>query len=129
MLPILFASVSYDTFLTSMEVERLLEVEAGSYEGDTWALLRDGDGQYGFLTFGWGSCPGCDAAEACSTIEEAAALRDELWNSIHWEPNAKAMHLWLQLRDWGTQYGWYVSEFNTFLAKALELTQTAAVGQ
>lgn len=93
----------YDELIASMEVESLVEVSDDDYQGDTRLLLRDGS-RYGLLTFGWGSCSGCDALQDCRTIGEATQLRDELWSQVHWEPDAASMAAYFKAKDWAATY-------------------------
>lgn len=53
------------------------------YQGDTFAVIRDGS-RYGFLKFGWGSCSGCDALQACHGMDDIATLARELYDGIVW---------------------------------------------
>ena len=97
--------ISYDALLGSMDVTILIETHTqSSCEGDSWYLLQNSAGDCGFLVFGWGSCPGCDAAEAVENAEEATQLRDTLWRSIRWHATGAEMHAWLASFDWGSQY-------------------------
>lgn len=99
--------VDYEALVASFDVEVLLERSDDGYQGDTFAVLRDGDGRYGYFAYGWGSCSGCDAAQACRTVGDAIDLRDTLWSGIHWEDSARALLTWFVQRDWGLQWeGW-----------------------
>ena len=40
---------------------------------------------YGFLTFGWGSCSGCDALLACGSFDRVMSLLHTLKESIIWK--------------------------------------------
>ncbi len=114
-----FGGVEYDTLINSMEVEILVQAHDDNYQGDSWYLLSGPQG-IGFLTFGWGSCSGCDAAEAVHNVEEATELRDELWASITWHPTLAAMRAWLVERDWSAQFYWRNDTFfGKFLPDAL----------
>lgn len=95
---------SYDKLIESFEVENLLQVDDDSYQGDTRNLFRDGS-RYGLLTFGWGSCPGCDALSDCDTDDEVRELRDELWSQIHWEDSAADTATYIATKDWTLDYG------------------------
>lgn len=103
-----YNTVTYDTLIDSMEIERLVEVSDDDYQGSTRVLVRDGD-RFGMLEFGWGSCSGCDALQAVTYKDGVHPghyeLRDELWQGIHWEPNADAMLTYLRGRDWDLQWG------------------------
>lgn len=63
--------------------EIIVETEWGSYQGDSIYLIR-ADDKYGVLTFGWGSCSGCDALEACDSQSDVDSLRDDLERGIRW---------------------------------------------
>lgn len=106
---------SYGQLLESFEVEVLHRVDDDDYQGDTRVLLRDGD-RYGILTFGWGSCSGCDALEACRDYEEVTELRDGLWNRVHWEPSREAMLEYVNDKDWPLEYSWSSKEHRQFVA-------------
>ena len=63
--------------------EILIQVDEEAYQGDSFLLYKN-DNKYGFLAFGWGSCSGCDALQACDTIGEVQELMDRLYNDIIW---------------------------------------------
>lgn len=115
-----YYSGSYSTLINSFEVEVLLEVSDGDYQGDTRYLLRDGD-RYGFLVFGWGSCSGCDALQACDNIEEAQELRDQLWRGVRWEDSREALAKYFNEKDWDLEWHWHADEMKEFITKAKEL--------
>lgn len=77
-----YGPCDYDHIIRSFG-DVLVQVDEEGYSGDTRVLLRKGD-RYGFLNFGWGSCSGCDALQACSDYEEIDELIDELENDIKW---------------------------------------------
>ena len=56
----------------------------GSYQGDTVAILRDNAKGFGFLVFGFGSCSGCDALQACETYAQIDELINNLENGVRW---------------------------------------------
>lgn len=57
--------------------------DQGSYQGDSLYLIEK-DGRYGVLTFGWGSCSGCDALEAVYNQADLDSLQDDLERGIKW---------------------------------------------
>lgn len=65
--------------------EIVAETEWGSYQGDTLWMLKSAQG-YGILTFGWGSCSGCDSLEACSSQADIDSLQDDLERGLRWFP-------------------------------------------
>jgi len=62
----------------------LAQEDLGYYQGDTVAVLQNDDKGFGFLTFTYGSCSGCDSLQSCSTYAEVDQLIDELENQIRW---------------------------------------------
>ena len=70
------------------------------YQGDS-ILLVEKNGEYGLLTFGWGSCSGCDAYEAAYGNEsELNELGDELVGSIEWVGSLTAAKDRVASKDW-----------------------------
>lgn len=65
--------------------EVIVETNWGEYDGDSLYLLKAEQG-YGILTFGWGSCSGCDSLEACDSQADFDALQDDLERSARWFP-------------------------------------------
>jgi hypothetical protein len=79
-----FSPPGYDALLESFELDILVEESDQDYQGDTYTLFRGPNDMYGTLTFGWGSCSGCDSLEACNTKEEVTDLRNHLYEGIQW---------------------------------------------
>lgn len=96
--------------------EIVVEASDDDYQGDTYAILRKGD-EYGYLEFGWGSCSGCDALQACGSDEEMAALANQLAASVEWQPDKAALKEWIAGKDWPGGYSWYRSGFEAFAEK------------
>ena len=112
---------SYQDLIGTFDAELLLYVEQKDFQGDSWALLGRGL-ERGFLTFGWGSCSGCDALEACDSDEDATELRDSLYRSIHWEADSAKLRAYLSTKDFATEWYGRQDEFrDEFLPKALEM--------
>lgn len=76
----------------------LLEASDDDCQGDTFAVVEK-DGQFGYLQFGWGSCSGCDALQACDTQEEVADLAEHMRSSVVWRTKT-------ELRDWFISHDW-----------------------
>ena len=111
---------SHENLLDSFEVETLLMESVGDYQGDYFVLLRDDD-RYGFLTFGYGSCSGCDPLESCyGSLEEITTYRDELWDSIFWKSRAE-MYEYLLEKDEKLEWWGHSSDYVQFKEQALEL--------
>ena len=101
----------------------LVQVDEEDYSGDSFVLLRKDD-QYGFLCFGWGSCCGCDALQACETVEDIDELIDELQDDIKWFDSlaeAKAYIADDPLRR-GSHY-YHAEEWNEFKTKVMEVAE------
>lgn len=94
-------------------------VEDCDYQGDT-RVLYDNNGKIGHLVFGWGSCSGCDALQACNDYDDLQALCNELENSIKWFVDAKEALFWFETRDWELQWEWHEDETRDYIKKATE---------
>ncbi len=73
---------SYQPILDSFG-KIVVQVDDDDYQGDSRVVYKDGD-SYGMLVFGWGSCSGCDALQACTTFSDIDELIDQLKNDIKW---------------------------------------------
>lgn len=83
--------------------EIMVQDDDDGYQGDSRVLYRDGT-RFGYLVFGWGSCSGCDALQACSTIQEVQSLMDELMASIKWFDDVTEAIQWFETHDWEGDY-------------------------
>ena len=91
----------YDRLLKSFNYNILIQVDDKDYQGDSRLLFHDKEkDRYGFLTFGWGSCSGCDALEACNSLQDVELLRTQLANSISWFDTAMGAYLYALEKDW-----------------------------
>lgn len=88
----------YDKLLGSYGYEIVVKEDEDGYQGDSLVLFRK-EGRYGFLCFGWGSCSGCDALQACGSIEDVEDLRKELHRSITWGNAAESLK-YVKEHDW-----------------------------
>lgn len=61
----------------------LAQADDDDYQGDSHALIEK-DGRFGVLTFGWGSCSGCDALQATANYREIEELIVQIENGIRW---------------------------------------------
>ena len=112
----------YHPLIASFEFTTLLWEEQGDYSGDSRILFYDDRiDEFGFLTFGWGSCSGCDALQACNSYEELTGLQRELFNKIQWFPTALEVEVYFATHDWQGDYD-YNPDFNEhviLLARAI----------
>lgn len=91
-------SASYSEIVSTFG-EIVAEASDDDYQGDSLYLIRAGD-QVGILTFGWGSCSGCDALESALYPEETAQqqvneLQDDLERGIRWFGSLEDAKGWL----------------------------------
>jgi len=93
-----FGTGDYQPMLDSFGTILAQEDEA-NYQGDSLVLYQS-ESRFGILSFGWGSCSGCDALQACDSIEEVEELRLELFNSIKWFDSLDEALVYLNEHDW-----------------------------
>lgn len=115
-----FSVYSYQPMLDSFGYEIVLQVDDSDYQGDSRVLFRRGD-SVGYLNFGWGSCSGCDALQACGTLSEVDELRTQLHDSIRWFDSISDAAIWFNTHDWEGEYGWHQEEQREFIEKAKSL--------
>lgn len=102
--------------------EVLLQVDDEDYQGDSRILYRDknDDKKFGFLVFGWGSCGGCDALQACGSLEEIDQLILETKNDIKWSSKEELL-VYLMEKDWELEFCWHREETKKFIADAIKI--------
>jgi hypothetical protein len=93
-----------------------VRTDQNDYQGYSWVLYDFGGDSVGFLRFGWGSCSGCDALQACSTYREIEELRDSLESSIRRE-SRDGMIAYLRTID--PSVSWNAEDEGRFVAEAL----------
>ena len=97
----------------------VVQVDDDDYQGDT-RVLYDNNGKIGHLVFGWGSCSGCDALQACETLDDVQELCNMLENSIIWF-NSKAGALkWFEAHDWEGSWEWHCDETKKYINQSIE---------
>ena len=100
--------------------EILIRVDESDYQGDSFLIYKKGDA-YGYLCFGWGSCSGCDALQACRTIHEVQELMDSLCNDILWFNSLEELKDYFAQKDWTLEYSWHLADFKDFLRQVEKL--------
>jgi hypothetical protein len=98
----------------------ILQKDEQNYQGDSF-LIYEKDDKYGYLTFGWGSCSGCDALQGCNSISEVQELMDRLYSSIEWFDSLDALKEYFEETDWTLQYQYSIPEFKEFLIEVKNL--------
>jgi hypothetical protein len=102
--------------------EIILQRDEENYQGDSFLIYKDGD-RYGYLNFGWGSCSGCDALQACSNIKQVQELMDELYSMIQWFDSIHELKSYFVNKDWSIDYQWGISEFREFVKEVALLRE------
>lgn len=96
-----------------------IQVDDHDYQGDS-RVLYDINGKIGFLRFGWGSCSGCDALQACDSLDEVQELCDDLQNQIKWFDNKQHALEWFMQHDWYGDFDWREVETAKFVKMCIE---------
>lgn len=118
----------YNPLLESMGYQILIKKDEGGYQGDSFVLFYDESGdhgeydgmdQYGILVFGWGSCSGCDALQACNYYKDIEKLRDELNDSIRWD-SASSQLRYFQEHDWDGDWSRDSQECKEWVAESID---------
>ena len=102
--------------------EILIRVDDGDYQGDSYLIYKK-ENSYGYLRFGWGSCSGCDALQACNTIQEVQNLMDTLYNDIIWFVSLAELKKYFANKDWELEYSWHIEGFEDFLNQVEKLKE------
>lgn len=102
----------------------VIQVDDADYQGDS-RLLYDENGKIGLLIFGWGSCSGCDALQACNTLEEVQELCNELQEDIKWFDNKEQALEYFKNHDWRGDYSWQQREMKEFINKCIDYLSNA----
>ena len=97
----------------------VIQVDDDDYQGDS-RLLYDENGEIGVLIFGWGSCCGCDALQACDSLEEVQELCDSLQEDIKWFDDKKQALEYFTNHDWQGDYSWHQTETKEFINKCIK---------
>ncbi|MFA5049135.1 MAG: hypothetical protein WC516_08980 [Patescibacteria group bacterium] len=97
----------------------LVQVSDNGYQGDTRVLLEL-DGKFGVLIFGWGSCSGCDALQACESWDDLSDLFDRLQTQVKWFDSAEETFRYFMGHDWEGDYSWHSDEIQRFISECKE---------
>ena len=100
----------------------LVQVDDHDYQGDT-RVLYENNGQYGYLIFGWGSCSGCDALQACESVEELDKLIQEICEKITWFDSKQEAIDFFEKHDWEGDYD-RGTEQKEFVEKSIKLLKS-----
>lgn len=109
----------YDPILNSFG-KILVKVEDHDYHGDS-RILYEKNGKYGFLVFGWGSCSGCDALQACQTFKDLDELITDLEGKIKWFDTLEEVQKYVQHQDREIEYYSHEDNWRIFQKRVSEL--------
>ncbi|MGI9569204.1 MAG: hypothetical protein ACR2PH_05590 [Desulfobulbia bacterium] len=96
-----------------------LKIDDDDYQGDS-RVLYDNDDKIGYLIFGWGSCSGCDALQACRDVKEIQELYDSLKSEVKWFSTHKEALDYFNNKDWALEFSWHHEETKSFIDKSIE---------
>lgn len=105
----------YQPILSSFGII-VVQVDDNDYQGYSRVLYQDGN-KFGWLQFGWGSCSGCDALQACTKMKEIQDLIDELRRDIKWFESSHKCLDFFNNHDWEGDYSWSQKEQLEFVEK------------
>jgi hypothetical protein len=94
----------------------IVQVDDNGYQGCSRVLYQDGN-KFGWLQFGWGSCSGCDALQACTSMKDIQDLIDELRRDIKWFDSSYECLDFFNNHDWEGDYSWIQKEQHEFVEK------------
>jgi hypothetical protein len=120
----------YESIVDVFGQRVLVAVDDDDYQGSSYRLIADGDEpdqRYGLLIFGWGSCSGCDALQACESVQDLQELADSLQDSILWFPNKEALREYMEKHDWEGDWSWHREEAHDFRRQVMEFLDSDRV--
>lgn len=122
-----YVSFGYKSLIELSGVAIQFSVDIGSYQGDTYMLVKNKDGHFGYLRFGWGSCSGCDALKGCDNAKDYAELLESLYSNIEWFETQERLIRFREEGDWENRfYGdkdtikRWIQAFDLYLQKLVE---------
>lgn len=120
----------YEPMIEAFGQRTICSVDVDDYQGDSFRLIADGDepGQkYGLLVFGWGSCSGCDALQACASVTELQELMDHLQGQIQWFEDKESLRKYMTEHDWEGDWHWHRTDAHLFRAKVMDFLNSDSV--
>lgn len=111
--------MSYERAYSGL-VDIIFDQHVGSYQGDWWAIVtaeKDWDTHVGFISYGYGSCSGCDEWEGAGGVDEKYEILGRMLNATRWFPNPDELIAYLNGVDPDTQWYAYEEEWPEFVAK------------
>lgn len=124
------AGLHYEPLVEAFGQRVIVAVDVNDYQGDSYRLIADGDEpdqRYGILIFGWGSCSGCDALQACESIDDLQALADSLQSQVQWFSDKEALRRYMEEHDWKGDWSWHQEEMHDFRRQVMEFLDSDRV--
>ena len=106
-----FEIYDYDYLMDCIEGDIICKASGGDWQGDSWFLFKQ-DNNYGYLVFGWGSCSGCDALQACTNVDDVEELLTHLNDSIIWKDKEEMLE-YFKTKDWSTEFFYSYGNIDT----------------
>jgi hypothetical protein len=120
----------YEPMVSAFGQRTIVSADDDDYQGDSYRLIADGlraDERYGLLTFGWGSCSGCDALQACESAEDVQSLLDQLQDSVKWFPSKEALRQYMEKHDWEGDWSYHREASHDFRRQVMEFLDSDRV--
>ena len=111
-------NIGYEGLICLDGSEVVVSESDDDYQGDTYCLIQHPEKGCGYVCFGWGSCPGCDALEGTHNATELRELALSLHDAVQWFPTREDFEEWFKAKDWKGTHIWYSSQsgFEKFAA-------------
>lgn len=95
------------------------QVDEQNYSGDSFVLYQRESG-YAVLIFGWGSCSGCDALQACHSMSDIAEVIDFLSGQVREFATAADVIAYFDDNSRENEYQYPGAEWSKFVADSKE---------
>lgn len=122
----------YEDLFTSRGLTIEVGRTFGSYQGDIAMVLGDGQGRFAATVFGYGSCSGCDALEACDSWDEIEAMADQMTSGLEWRETRSEIYQELHdalVGDKGLNWYYHDEEYTTWVEGDLKVWAEAEAGR
>lgn len=111
----------YDDVADMLGGELIVSERIGDYQGDVVMAIKH-NGEYGYITCGYGSCSYCDALEGCENDNERMSLFDSIVRDADWFPTLGELKSHITKRD-GTTWEYNEPEWQVFRDKVIAYTE------
>lgn len=119
-----YSPCDYDTIVKYIG-KVAVQASDDDYQGSTYVLYDDPVKGFGYLCFGWGSCSGCDALQACDSNTELAKLIQELDQSVSWKTKEELLK-YMKEHDWEGDWSYHYDSHKKFVVDAIKYLEGEA---